>query len=31
VMGKVLNIEGGHFEMPSRGRRRQRRGRSGRP
>jgi predicted DNA-binding protein (UPF0251 family) len=26
VMGKILRIEGGHFEMPPRGRRRHRRG-----
>ncbi len=26
VMGKILRIEGGHFEMPPRGRRRRRRG-----
>ena len=31
VMGKVLRIEGGHFEMPPRGRRRRHRGRGGRP
>jgi len=30
VMGKVLRIEGGHFEMPPFGRRRRRRGRGGR-
>lgn len=30
VMGKALRIEGGHFEMPPRGRARRRRGR-GRP
>ena len=29
VMGKVLRIEGGHVEMPPRGRRRHRRGWSG--
>jgi len=29
VMGKVLRIEGGHFEMPPRGRGRRRRGRGG--
>jgi len=31
VMGKVLRIEGGHFEMPPRGRRRRHRGWGGRP
>jgi len=30
VMGKVLRIEGGNFEMPPRGRRRRRRGWGGR-
>ncbi|HBF43904.1 MAG TPA: hypothetical protein DDW42_09835 [Desulfobacteraceae bacterium] len=30
VMGKILKIEGGHFEMPPRGRGRHRRGWSGR-
>ena len=30
VMGKTLRIEGGDFEMPSMGRRRHRRGRTGR-
>ena len=30
VMGKILRIEGGHFEMPPRGRGRHRRGRGGR-
>ena len=29
VMGKVLRIEGGHFDMPPRGRGRHRRGRRG--
>jgi len=29
VMGKVLRIEGGHFDMPPRGRGRHRRGRGG--
>jgi len=29
VMGKILRIEGGHFEMPPRGRRRRRHGRGG--
>jgi len=29
VMGKILRIEGGHFEMPHRGRGRRRRGWSG--
>jgi len=29
VMGKVLKIEGGHFDMPPRGRGRHRRGRRG--
>ena len=29
VLGKVLRIKGGHFEMPSRGGRRRRRGRGG--
>jgi len=29
VLGRVLRIEGGHFEMPSRGCRRRRRGRGG--
>ena len=28
VLGKILRIEGGHFEMPSRGCRRRRRGRN---
>jgi predicted DNA-binding protein (UPF0251 family) len=30
VMGKTLRIEGGHFDMPPRGRGRHRRGRGGR-
>ena len=30
AMGKVLRIQGGHFEMPPRGRGRHRRGRGGR-
>jgi predicted DNA-binding protein (UPF0251 family) len=29
VSGRVLRIEGGHFQMPPRGRRRRRRGRGG--